>query len=228
MRLEDIDTSTLFVDPKSPNFLERMKSISPAFDFTIDKVNTKKLLTYIVLMYDKNSWLRKNEKKYTKRKFEAGEAAGFKLHEDELSNRFFHETVEDVIVGQDYKFNKAVIEYVSLMFDKEYTRIIVLDHNYNKKSEESLKSYDNKKHELLSNIIDELNTLEEYVFGGKEVVNMRKALYEKVHIDRIAWLRPEGIVDKFKKDGLEGLSPYPEGYKPDELTFAGDSIPTEE
>ena len=69
MQLKDIDTRKFLINPKQKGFESMMLALSPVFHFKIDKVSRKKALTYLTLMYDKNSEIRRDVGEYAQRKY---------------------------------------------------------------------------------------------------------------------------------------------------------------
>jgi len=229
MDLKNLDTSKFRFDPKKPSFEEDLIKESKVFDLSLKGVNRKKALIYIVLMWDINSEIVRSGKEYVVRKYEAGTAAGFNLHEVDSSTGkrlVFSKTAEDLFIGENDRFNKAVIQYVSLMHSPEYTRLVVVTHHYNKMASESLKSMSDKDNTFMRNMLDDINTLEQKLFGGEEVFNVKKALYEGTGRTLVK-LRPEDEVDEFAINGLRFWSPYSD-YMPEPLHFVGDKVPEDE
>lgn len=218
MKLESVDTKKFLEDPKKEDFERRMANRSPVFKLKIDKVNTKKALTYITLVYDKDSYFRKDIKEYYNRKKEAAICAGFKF------DNSFHPVVEKVLLGENESFNKAVVQYVSLMYDNDYKQLVVLEYNFNKLMFTAYTSWDDKVNKLIEDMRKKIEYLENKIFGGNETINARKALYEGTEQTRLK-LRPEDVVDEYVIDGLMDWSPYGKSYKPEPLHFIGELPP---
>jgi hypothetical protein len=223
MKLDDIDTSRFLEDPKKNLFVERMIARSPVFNLEIPRVNKKKLLVYLVLTYDKESYFRKDIKSYLERKYNAGIAAGFSV-----TDNTFGKEVEDVLVGENDKFNRALIQYVSLQYDIEYGRLIVYELNYYKMLEQSIKKWDERGNlkSLIEGTAGDIRKLEADIFGGEEVLNVRKALYEGTAQSRLRF-RPEDIAEGIIMNQLKDLSPWGD-YNLDfanVVTFVGDKEP---
>lgn len=223
MTLDQIDTSKFLVDPKSKDFVKSMHELSDVFDFKLYKANQKKFLVYLTLVYDKESYFRKDVKNFIQRKYEAAVCADLRLNED----GHFAREVEDVIVGQNSEFNRAIVQYVSMQFNLEYAKIVVYEFNLYKKIQESFSKFDDKG--LMKNLIDDLSNdiseLEKKVFGGEEVTNVRKALYEGTNKSRLN-LRPEEMLEEYAINKLRHLSPWG-NYDLDQIqvNFVGDEIP---
>ena len=215
MELKLLSTNKLLFNVKEKGFAKKMIERSPVFDFNDDKI-----LIYIVLVYDLNSEIRRNIKEYLRRKTEAGEAAGF-LRDEKTG--FFEKRIEDMMVGENDQFNKAVVQYTSWMFERNYKHLVVLEFNYHKLAIESMKKWDSKSNTLIMDMKNEMDVIEKGLFGGEEVMNMRRALYEGTDRTRLR-LRKENEIDEFELNGLTDWSPYGD-YKPYKLTFVGDVIP---
>lgn len=219
MELKHINTKSFLFDPKSEDFEERMLSRSSIFDL---KKHRKKYLTYIALMYDIQSELRRNNKDYNNRKFEAGKIAGF-----ELENGRFNKDVEDTLLGEDDNFNKAVIQMVYYSFNNDYKLLFILEEQYNKAMSEyssKIVDFDEKSRKLLTTMKEQIEEIENKIFGGTETINLRKALYSGIDATRSRLPRVENVLIEFEENGLIDYSPYP-GYFPEKLKFVGDTLP---
>jgi hypothetical protein len=215
MELKLLSTNKLLFNVKEKDFASKMIKRSAVFDFKDEKI-----LIYIVLVYDLNSEIRRNIKEYLRRKTEAGEAAGFKRDE---KTGFFEKKIEDMMVGENDQFNKAVIQYTSWMYERDFKHLVVLEFNYHKLAIESMQKWDSKSNTLMMDMKNEMQIIEDKLFGGEEVMNMRRALYEGTDRTRLR-LRKENEIDEFELNGLVDWSPYGD-YKPELIKFGGDHIP---
>ena len=220
MDLSNIVTLKLLFDPKKEGFEQEMIDRSPVFD--IKSIDRRKALTYIILAFDINSEVRRNQRELLQRKSIAAQIAGFKT-----TNNFFDEDAEDMIVGENDEVNKAIVEYVYLMFNNDYKLLYVLEERYNEtmalyKTTARAFSEGDRKH--LTNMKEQIEEIESVLFGGTEVLNVRKALYEGIDGARLR-IRAEDRVENKKLDPtLDIFNPFP-GYKTPKLRFAGDKIP---
>ena len=222
MKLEDINTSKFLFDPKEKDFVSNMIKRSAAFDLELG-INVKMLLTYVALVYDINSEIRRNARlDYSQRKVEGAITTGFSM-----KNKRFAKDVERLLLGEDDSFNRAIVEYVCLSLNNDYKLLYVLEENYNdmiKDHSNSVKKFTNNDRKLLTEMSGQIKGLESLLFGGQEVMNARRALYEGTEAIRDRF-RLEDAVEKQEKDGLEDWNPFP-GYTPDNLSFVGDVIPS--
>lgn len=218
MDLKSVNTSKFLCDPKSKTFYKDMVAKSTVFDLGDERV-----LTYITLVYDTASEVRRNYKEYILRKIQAAETAGFSR--DKGTNRF-DKQVEDMLLGEISDVNRAIVQYVYFMFSNDYKLLYVLEEKFNEATDQhsTLKSgFTSKDQKLLTDMKDQIEELEAKIFGGAEVINLRKALYEGTDNARVR-IRKENEMDQFEKDGLDSWSPYP-NYRPEKLKFVGDVIP---
>jgi hypothetical protein len=213
MNLDKITVKGLLFNPKEKDFDKSMIKRSEVFNFKDERINA-----YIILAYDLQSEFRRNISEYLRRKTEVGDIVGFKR-----INGYFEKKIEDMLVGQNEQFNKAVVQYVSWMFDREYKHLVVLEFNYVKLALRSFTEWDTKINELMTDMKKEMEVIETKLFGGEEVTNMRKALYSGTERTRLR-IRVEDVLDEFKINGLEDWSPYGD-YKPEPIKFVGDKIP---
>lgn len=221
MRLENIHTKNFLADPKSVDFEKELISRSSIFDL---KKNKKKWLTYIALVYDVQSELRRNNRDSINRKFEGAKLAGFELNDD----GHFSKDIEDILLGKDDHFNQAVNQFVYYQFNNDYKLLYVLEEKYDiqiKEQAMSLKPITAKDRENLTETKNQIEELIDKIFGGTETINMLKALYQGLDNVRDRIPRLEVAVDEYEKNGLDPYCPFPNKYRPNKLKFVGDSIP---
>jgi hypothetical protein len=226
MTLNDIDTSKFLEDPKSQSFVENMIKRSKVFDLHIAKLKQKTILTYLVLVYDKESYFRKDIKSYLERKYKAGILVGF-----HMSDGRFDKEVEEVLIGENEDFNRALVQYISLQYDVEYGRLVVYEHNYYKMLDTAIKKWDDKGNlkSLIEDTANDIRKLEIAIFGGEEIINTKRALYEGTAQTGLR-IRPEDIVERISMNQLEDLSPWG-NYNlssANVVKFVGDKQPTNE
>ena len=222
MILKDIDTTKFLVDPKSKAFIQDLLDISKIFDLKINGVSRKKILVWMALVYDKESYFRKDVKNFHQRKYEAGVCAGFKLKEDNT----FDERIEKVMVGESDDFNRCVVQYVTMHFNLEYAKLVIFEYNFYKLWQRSLAKFDDqgKMKTLMDELGDSINELEVKLFGGQETMNAIRALYEGTARSKLN-LRPEQMESEYNANKLLGLNPWGDYVPSTEVNFVGDEIP---
>ena len=224
MNLEDINTSKFLVDPKSDHFVDKMKKLSDVFDLDMSDFSIRKGLTYITLMYDKNSYFRKEIRDFMNRKFEAGMAAGFKLQE----NKMFPRKVEECMIGVHPSFNQAIIQYAAMQYDMKFIKLISYELNFYKLARDSFMEYDDigKIKKTMDELSNDIERLQVEIFGGKETDDLIRMLYQGTASIRLR-LRPEDMVDEFGINKLRYMTPWG-NYNLDNanvVNFVGDKIP---
>lgn len=221
MHLNELNTKYFIYDPNANNFMKKICALEE-FTFKVEGIDKKKICTYIALMCDQESDIRKNYSHYGKRKFMGGQCAGFTVHE---SGRFSR-PVEDIMVGKNKDVNKAVVKYLSLSYDPYFVRHSVFQTLLYAATEDIL-SGDTKLIPVAEKLVDKLRKEEEFIFGGNEVRDMRKALYEE-SAKRDLHMRPEDIAEGLTNDDdFNDFSKYGIDYKVEDLHFIGDGPPEE-
>lgn len=213
--IEQYNTSKFIFNPKKEGEFERLRSLG-FFDFGTVTWSEKGLATWIALMYDPHSELRKEIKNYPERKAVAADLCGFNRPNDNK----FADRLEHYIVGGNKKFNDSVIHYISKSNDRIYVTLCVKEAVYTMKLAESLTNYSRETHELTTKLLAELKDMENSLFGGDEVKQMREALYASGEAVR-AKLRREDIVN-MSDDDIKEFSPYGKDYDVENITYAGD------
>lgn len=221
MTLNEIFTDNFFANPKSADFVKQLESASEYFKADLPKgVNKKKYFTFVALMLDPSSELKKNITSLPQRKTLAALAAGFTLDSD---NKFTPD-IESVLVGANMDAARMQSEYAMLSMGMDfaaytfYTRIFV---------ELVAMSHQNAKKDtvlLIGKVRDETEKIERKIFGGDEVLQMKKALYLSSKSMSLN-LQMEDIIDRIAQgDDLSEFNPYPDGYKPSKITYAGETV----
>lgn len=218
MTLDNIDTSKFLADPKSKTFEKDLIKRSKVFDIKVKGAERKQVLTYLVCMYDSMTELRRNIKELAARKREAGIIAGFNFDEE----NGFDQDIENLIVGDVEQFNHAVVEYLFYNYDRDFIHLIILEMKF----PEFMKSiqtgkWAEKTGKMINDFKADMERLEERLYGGSEVLNMRTALRQGVSNLRPK-VRIEDQLVEFEKNGLRNWSPYGPNYVVDKITFAGE------
>lgn len=215
LTLDDIDTTKLLYNPKSANFEKRMTEIEE-FDFNIDKVNRKKALTYIVLMYDYNTPLIRLFNELPDRKRNAAIMAGFNIEGG------FAVNVERCIFGKVKAFNRAIVKYLSLSNSTDFSVRAVLEDILFRYMADALEKPNAKTHDTLIKLREEVEKLTISLLRGEETDDIKQALYEGSEQVKLR-LTVEDKKELMDKNGLEDYNPYP-GYKPNRIMYHGSEI----
>jgi len=225
MELQNLSTDRFVYNPKNPDFVQKLDAISEFFRVKIPKIPPKKYFTYLAILYDPSSELRKTITVLPQRKVMAALTAGFTLNEE---NKFPKE-VEDVLIGENLDAARMASEFcilvggTDLLVHAMFTRIFVeLVSATNTK--DALKD----RITLITNLKKEIDKLEEKIFGGTEIETMRRSLYLSSKSISLG-LQMEDIVENLLNGGdLAELNPFPNNYKPEPIVYAGQTAPEEE
>jgi len=225
MILSDVNTTKFLVNPKDKRFVNKLKKISPVFNYKLNKVNHKKSLVYIALMYDLNSELQ-SIKDIQQRSIEAAKLAGFNTNKDGR----FTEDVVYILLGRNEKFNRAIMEYVSRINNPVWKHRVVTEYHYNKLALASMmpdNSFDSSAFKMLDDLRKKQEELEAILFNGPTLPDIKKSFYESIaeSIDR---LRMEQVSEEVVENGLIEWTPYPNYDQYQKLEFVGDEIPEDE
>lgn len=223
-KLSDVSTELFLFDPKKQDFVQKMQEIEQ-FNFKVPKLDMKKVLTMIVLLYDIKSELVRIYNNYYHRKKEAALIAGWELKPDGR----LPEMVEFLLLGKHSLFNKAVVHYCFMSKNPYFVRLATLEFNYSKIAAESYEKYDDKIHDLMKKMESDIIFLREKIFGGDEVEKMREALYGQLEEVK-NMLTLEDRVDRIEAGTIEQsteFNPYGTDYVVDRLKYEGDEIPTD-
>lgn len=225
MTLDDINTSGFKFDPKSKTFQNDMETIEE-FKFTKTQgLSKRKLLTYIALMCDPKSDIRKNFNHYGARKKNAALCAGFNIQ----NNDRFKSELEAILVGKVPEFNKAFIKYLSLSYDTHFVRLNL----YQQLSYimfEKAYTGDVQAVKLIDILVEKQEKEEAAILEGKESGLMIEELYKQAEQKKLG-IKPEDIAYGLSKGKtFAEFSKYGKEYGKDflelgKLRFTGDEIP---
>ena len=221
MNLENINTSKCIVDPKDKDFENKMTEKSDIFRLPKDR---KRLLAYLVLVYDIKSEIRRNHPELTQRKIIAAEAIGFERNKE---TGHYDPYIEDCLLGKNDDFNRAICEYLYFNFNNDYKLLELLIDKYDYAIEDQRRKMQvlkDSERKNLQNMKADIEELEHKVFGGEETINLKRMLYEGVDNMKDPLPRKENEMDEFERDGLMSRSPF-KNYIPAPLKFVGDKVP---
>lgn len=217
VKKDNIDVSVLMFDPWSKETVSRLEENDEFKQpFGIDK---QKVISYIILVYDLKTQLRKEYPFFNQRKVVAAELAGFPKKKD---GKFTVE-YENVLIGKNERVNKAISKYIRLFYNPKYLMLVYywsilsleFENINNKKESSDFKNTIANIEKLEAKIVE----CEEFLYGGQEQRDAVQALYEEVEKEKLA-IRPEDIAMSDNVDELIGEGPYG-GYKPSPLKFKG-------
>jgi len=152
----------------------------------------QRFICYLILLYDLNTPLRIRYPDYILRKIECAKLADFKKGSD---GNFLKEYLE-VMEGSNEKFNEAVVVYIKSFGSPDYMALSMYLNIFASEYNNSLKATDSK---VLKDTVSNIRTLQAeiaeltaVIFGGKEVFDLRTAIYKRIERDRPR-IRPEDI-----------------------------------
>lgn len=189
-------------------------------------IPTFNIIKYVVSCYDKESpVVDENRKRWTLRKKSASTFAGlFQLPKDKLDD------VDLILYARNDEINKVIVRYLSLLYDRDFLMYAVYSELLINQSEQLLRFNFDKPSDTarakqnVETLQADLNALEDKVFSGGDVRQLKNVLYGESHKFMVSELRPENIVSKKEKgQPLVDINPYGDRYKIDDLKFLGDN-----
>jgi len=206
MEQSDINTKVLLYDPFNKDTALKLAEKYEEFNFTFTNLTEKrKVVGYIILLYDLHSQLRIDIHDLYERKRTAAQLAGFKAG----SGGYFDKKAEEAILGENEDVNRAIIRYTACFFNPDLTMLVSFLSMYWVANSEALKGKPSStKIKNIETLNKNIKQLDSNIFGGDESINLRRALYEKADEMRVA-LRPEDVTERLE-EGKEGVdyNPY--------------------
>jgi hypothetical protein len=227
----DIDASYLRFDPNDTKLLPKLYKEIPAFEeFEHEKADNdrtkQRLFSWIIIMYDPNSPLRRELKDLYKRKVYAATLVGFNIRGDSGK---YQPWMEDVFVGKDKAVNALVAKFISSFSSPEYTQLMAHVAIQEKMLEKIIAGKADKNTQIMfDTATDKIKELTNFIYGTgerDEVVEARRALYKQVAYD-LSDMRPEQVARAVSSgEGLpDSWNPYGDNYLPEDIKFVGDDV----
>lgn len=192
--LIDFNFSEHWLDPtlSDKEILEKVEPFPEFLDNPGTHISVPNAVRYISLMYDMRSELREHYPDTGVRKRECALMSGFELDVE----TYFHETVEDMLIGENPVVNSMIVRYIRL-FDNPYYLTYVTSWNLLfTEIANSFQPQESKNITTINNNIIKLNKqisdMAEIVFKGDDTKALKKALYKNMEREHLG-LRPEEI-----------------------------------
>lgn len=220
MERSDLNLTRFLYNPFEQDTIGKLVAKYDEFGFKfINFENKKKIVSYIILMFDFNTPLREDILDYNERKRTAALLAGFKVGD----GGYFKKEIEDALIGQNDDVNRAIIRYTMLFSNPDYMMLVSFYDMFFRENEEAFKSGATKtKIENIDKLNKAIKKLTKEIFGGEESVNLRKALYGSADEMRVA-LKPEDVATRLEK-GKRATDTAPYGEKYDFNKYTDETI----
>jgi len=206
MEQSDINTKALLYNPFDKSTALKLADKYEEFNFTFTNLTEKrKVVSYVILLYDPHSPLRSDIHDLFERKRAAAKLAGFKVE----SSGCYSNKIEEAILGENEKINKAIVRYILCFSNPDFSMLVSFLDMFEKANIDALRGKPTaSKIKNLETLNKTIKRLDAAIFAGNEPTNLRKALYEKADEFKIA-LRPEDIAEKLEqgKEGID-INPY--------------------
>ena len=216
MNFTKINYSKFLFDPSDPDLIVKL---SRHKEFAAKVVNKRKVVQYIILMYDKNNdEIRAEYPFYPQRKLEVARCVGL------TEGKKVSKGVEDILIGKNEDVNAMIIRYLTLFNDPDLLMLSSYYEIYINLNKEAYRGeVDKNTIANLETVNKAIKSLTEGLFGGKDETELRQELYKSIEEQSLG-IRPEEIAEALQsgKDPLKGFSPYQSEYLPESIRFLGD------
>jgi hypothetical protein len=211
MNKDNINRERYLFDPFDDAKLNKLRQYDE-FKAIPAKFKGGSILCYLVLAYDLNSDLRKEYPSRPQQKYQAAILAGFNL-----TDKKFDSGVEELILGNNYDFDKALVKYLSLFGRVELMALEAYYLQLNQEMKLIITGEAEKKNtDNVEVLYKRINDLTKILFFGEETITARKALYDFIAQPNSIRPSPENIAEMLEKgvNPLEGTTPYGMNYEP--------------
>ena len=216
MEFSKINYSKFLFDPSDSDLLVKL---SRHKEFAAKVPNKRKVVQYIILMYDKNNEeIRAEYPFYPQRKLEIAKCIGL------VEGKKATKAVEDILIGKSKEVNDMIIRYLVLFDDPDLVMLAAYQEIFTNLNKASFAGETSK--EIIASIEklnDSIKEVTERIFGGKDETELRQELYKSIEEQSLG-IRPEEVAEALQsgKDPLKGFSPYQSDYLPESIRFLGD------
>ena len=225
----DIETAYLRFNPNSPKFLKAITEDIPAFaeydsDFAHKEAGKIRLFSWIVIMYDMNTPLRREIKDLYKRKVYAGSLCGIFPH---ATSGKYRDCFEKIFTGTDKDVNNLIVKFITSFSSPEFTQLMGNAALQEKALEQIVSGKaDRNTQFVFDSATEKMKELTNMIYGSgerDEVYEARRALYKQVAYD-LSDMRPEAVARTVLREGKlpDEWNPYEDGYEPGDMHFVGD------
>ena len=216
MEFSKINYSKFLFDPSDSDLLVKL---SRHKEFAAKVPNKRKVVQYIILMYDKNNEeIRAEYPFYPQRKMEGARCVGL------VEGKKATKAVEDILIGKSKEVNDMIIRYLVLFDDPDLVMLAAYQEIFTNLNKASFAGETSK--EIIASIEklnDSIKEVTERIFGGKDETELRQELYKSIEEQSLG-IRPEEVAEALQsgKDPLKGFTPYQSEYLPESIRFLGD------
>jgi hypothetical protein len=188
MKQSDIEISKLRFNPFDPKTLSMLEEEFGEFDFGVDK---KKAVIYLILFYDLKSPFIQRYPDVIERRLRCADIAEFPK-----KDKVYDKKYENLIVGDNEKFNDISFAYIKSFGSPEYVALHIFWKYFGEQYLKSSKTFEQKEYKdsiaNIKSLLNDINKLTEDLFSGHESLNMRMALYKGIENEN-KLPRPETI-----------------------------------
>ena len=225
----DVDDSLMRFKLNTPRFVNNISHEIPAFaEFEHENITSdimrRRIFSWITIMYDPNTPLRREIKDLYKRKIYAGTLTGLTI--DGRTGKYA-QWIEDIFTGKDPGINRLIAKYVASFSSPEYMQLMGHVAMQEKALQKIIAGKADKNVQVMFDTSTEkVKELTNFIYGSgerDEVAEARRALYKQVAYD-LSDMRPEQVARSVSDgDGLpDEWNPYEAGYVPGDIHFKGD------
>lgn len=223
MKLSEITTDKTKFDVNRRDLISDVEQEIGEFTLYDGKLPKRKLIQYIILMYDPESPMRREVGHYMQRKAACAELVDFSRPKGKWAP-----DVDDLLVGKSKSGNKLIAAYIAYLAIPEYAELITLLEIQRVKTIETfMGNVNDNTHKVMSAVTEKIREITSKLFGSgevEEIQSARRALYEQSNIDKPP--RPEDVVDELADGKLPAdFNPYGEDYVVEDPHFLDDEEP---
>ncbi len=215
MNPEHIDTSKFMYDPEDEKSWSVLKRYE---EFKETKVILKKIIPYIIYMYDPASTELEREYPYLpQRKMATAEMVGM------VAKKFVPKHVEDILIGKNGVVNGMIVKYLQLSGSIDVLMLATYKEVVSVFSKKAMAGDINPQLVKTIDLVSEaINNLQEKLLKGKDESDLRTELYITIEGKGLG-IRVEDIAEKLLKgeDIFPEANPYGK-YHVQKLKFVGD------
>lgn len=226
----DYSKTLIDLSMKDEAVVKNFAALHPIFKDWVDKrsdeikLETPKIIRYVVACYDKESpVVSAYKKRWMVKKRESAIVAGF----PQTEGGKFTKDADSVIFCQNNVINRVILRYLYLLHDRLYQTYVIYNEMYLHQSAELMRydfaqpAHAKAAKENLDTLGRDIEEVEYKIFSGEETKVMKDLLYEE-STNLFNELRPERIAIRLE-EGKKAVDYSPYGnYEPEKMKFLGD------
>lgn len=188
------------------------------------RIPSVNIIKYIVSCYDHESDIvREHKQRWTVKKKEAARVSGILFMRD-----MYEDEVDSILYCKNEIINRITVRYLALLSDRDFLMYAIYNEVLINQSRQMLNfEFERpgdvtKAKQNIEDIQSDIQRLEQKMFSGDDVRELKNILQQETNKFMVSELRPENLVTKNEQGESVVDSPYGKSYQIPDLNFLDD------